>query len=478
MKLWVMLLPFTLKAQETPVIKPNLRNELMRLDSIPGLSGATISWCFRDMETGKIFEARDPKKLMIPASTIKLLTSAAALEILGSDFQYHTRIFKKGTQKGNTLFGDVLIIGSGDPSLGKNGDKDLEKILKALRDAGIENINGKLVIDPWIFPYNQMVIPRDRVWEDMGNYYGAGVFGLNWKGNSYDVDFIPGSKIGDTLHVQKFSNDQFETTIKTSVTITPDSAVEDIYFFGAPFSKELIATGRVSLSKKDLKECSAMPDPPLQFGMELLHFLSENKVNISGGLQVLKEKTPFQDTANLLLEILSPPLSELLPEVNQQSNNLYAETIARTAGMYLNSDGSAEDACRKIRRYLMVKKMVGDTSFIFNDGSGLSRKNIISTSAMTSLLVLSKNMKWFEAFKNSLSEPEISGTMKNFKKVNGLKGKTGSLGGIKCFAGYIKDNKGKDIAFAIMINHFISGDSQIKSQISKIFEAAGQNIFE
>lgn len=408
---------------------------------------------------------------MIPASTAKIFTAVAALDILGPDFSYKTRVARVGEIQNNILNGDIWIVGSGDPSLGLDSADVFKMIYEAIKSEGINQITGKIVVDPHIFPYNHHVLPRDRTWEDMGNYYGAGVFGLNWKGNNYEIYFKPGNEPGDTINGNHVSFNTDGIQFKSYITTATEEEKEDVYLFASPFSGEVSASGKISLKDSILKERGALTNPPSNFGAELVQYLRSQNMPVLDGYTVLRKKKTEVPAYKVFLEINSPPLSELLKEMNQKSNNLYAESIARTVGLVLKADGSAEDACRRIRNYLIEKKLIDDTLFWLRDGSGLSLRNLISACSMTSLLIIAREKPWSLVFEKSLSEAGVSGTLKSFSKAGELKGKTGSLRGIRAYTGYINDASKRQIAFSLVINNFISGDKAIKKQVARIFEA-------
>jgi D-alanyl-D-alanine carboxypeptidase/D-alanyl-D-alanine-endopeptidase (penicillin-binding protein 4) len=153
----------------------------------PAVKRGQISWSFRDVQTGQELDAHDQKKMMIPASTQKVFTTAIAINSLEISYVFQTKFSVKGPIKKGEIQGDIIIRGDGDPSFGSgiagalSGDSVLYKIGKMLQDSGISKINGNIIIDPFIWPYDHSVIPRNWTWEDIGNYYGAGAWGLNWR---------------------------------------------------------------------------------------------------------------------------------------------------------------------------------------------------------------------------------------------------------------------------------------------------------
>ena len=157
-----------------------------------------ISWSFRDVATGQELDAFEQKKMMIPASTQKVFTTAIAINSLEISYVFQTKFLVTGRIKKGELQGNIIVRGDGDPSFGSgiagalSGDSVLYKIGKMLQDSGISKINGHIIIDPFVWPYDHSVIPRNWTWEDIGNYFGAGAWGLNWRSNEFDIRFTAG----------------------------------------------------------------------------------------------------------------------------------------------------------------------------------------------------------------------------------------------------------------------------------------------
>lgn len=449
--------------------KLKFKQELEKLTQLQGLKGASISWCFRNAADGKELEAYNAGLMLIPASVAKLYTSTAALDLLGPAFRFKTSLWMHGEIHRGRLSGDLIVNGAGDPSLGHGHQKVLGIFSKALSDAGVKKIRGRIEADPHRFPYDYRAVPNDRVWEDVANYYGGGVYGINWRNNSVAVRF---SAQSDTVLMRPVGPFDYPGTISNKVKTAGQDA--EIGFFPEPFSDRIDAAGNLSPKTKNAEERMALPNPPLQMIRELYDTLQREGIEVRRGYAVSEQLYTPGKGDSLLAEFSSAPLEELLKEVNSNSNNLYAEAIARRVGMQLGSEGSAEDACVKIRKSLINKGFATDTLFILREGSGLGRKNLVTTSGMTGLLCSAYKQSWFPAFEGSLAEPGKPGTLASFRKISGLKAKTGSISGVRAFAGYFTDAGGNKIAFSIIINNYFDG-SAIRRQIEQILEMASKS---
>lgn len=437
---------------------------------LKGLEGASISWCFRDMETGKVLEAYQEKRLLIPASTIKLYTTVAALDVLGPKYRYSTRMYLSGAVHRSRLHGDVVICGSGDPSLGHRNQQVLNRFREAIQQYGIERIRGRIEADPHALPLTHAVIPRDRTWEDLYNYYGSGVYGINWRNNSIGMYFS--SYDSDSVVATTPFGFEYPEGIKSTIQSGASKATSEVItFFPFPFSAEIQVDGRVPSGMRNQEEKMAMPRPPEQFVRELSDSLERSEIHVKYGFGIRPYAYQPEEGDTLLAEYLSEPLSDLIKEVNRNSNNLYAEALARTTGMQLGSSGNAEAACAFIRRCLIQRQLTGDSLFVLREGSGLGFKNLVSTSGMTDLLQRAGKQTWFPDFAASLAEPGMPGTMRGFKPIKGLKAKTGSMGGVRAYSGYLTDASGRQLAFSIMVNHFLDG-SGIRQAVEQVLERA------
>jgi D-alanyl-D-alanine carboxypeptidase/D-alanyl-D-alanine-endopeptidase (penicillin-binding protein 4) len=180
--------------------QPNYAQVRERLLNNPAVQRGQVAWSLRDVASGQELDAYQSNKLMVPASVQKTFTTALALAKLQGTFAFETKVLVNGKTKRSSLRGDLMVIGGGDPSFGSGlagsmpGDSVLSDIFRMLSEAGIERITGNLVIDPYAFPYDHRVISPSWIWEDLGNYYGAGAFGLNWRNNEFAVI---GIKLGE-----------------------------------------------------------------------------------------------------------------------------------------------------------------------------------------------------------------------------------------------------------------------------------------
>jgi D-alanyl-D-alanine carboxypeptidase/D-alanyl-D-alanine-endopeptidase (penicillin-binding protein 4) len=312
-------------------------------------------------------------------------------------------------------------------------------------------------------------VPRSWTWEDIGNYYGAGSHGLNWRGNSFTVE-APAKRKGDTIDLKIMVSDYVtDLTIVNNIE-THSNRDSEIYIFGNPLSNTVIIDGELTPQNSAFSERGALPNPPVTFGKELKNHLIKNGIHCNGEVCI---REALQDTFQSLISFFSPRLDQLVNETNQNSNNLFAESLGRTIGYgpyHLISRNILE---QKATRYTGII----DIPLNFADASGLSRKNRLNTAFLSHFLYKSEKKSWFDLYKNSLPLAGIEGTMKKFKKIENVRAKTGSLEGVKSYCGYMTDKTGRHLSFALIFNNVPLNGSEQKDLAEKLLDAASKHTF-
>jgi len=445
-----------------------------RLLNNPAVQRGQVSWSFRDIASGQELDAFQSNKLMVPASVLKTFTTALALTRLQGTFAFETKLLVNGKIKRSHLRGDLMVIGGGDPSFGSGlagsmpGDSVLAEIFRMLNEAGIERISGDLVIDPFALPYDHRVISPSWIWEDLGNYYGAGAFGLNWRNNEFTVSIEPAKSHDDSCRIASVSNWAKHLELVNKMSSAYDNE-EDVYLFSAPFSSKVFLSGTVKCRGELFTERGALPDPPLAFGLELRDYLNSHGIEVEGNVKIQQANT--QD-AQVWKVFRSPDLRALIIEVNQNSNNLFAECLGKRLGYgYSESGGDA------LERYLSEYKPEADLDMRFDDASGLSRKNRISTSFQSRFLRNQTGSTEFPYFLGSLPLAGEEGTLKSFRKINQLRAKSGSMEGVRAYAGYFYDAASHWISFSVIFNQVPAKGSEQRELIADLLDAASKNAF-
>lgn len=430
------------------------------------LNHAQVSYQLMDLSSGKILQKHNENQLLAPASTAKLLTTATALHFLGDTFKTKTQVFLIGNMSQNGLWkGDLVFKGFGDLGLSINDNKNIiTETIEKLKNKGIFAIEGKLIVDPFYFDYNEMLIPNGYTWEDMGNYYASPNSAFSVNQNAYSLFFKKGLK-GDTALIQNVVPSMTETffDIQSHVTYGAAQSGDQAWIYAAPLGNQIFIRGTIPEGVENFEIKGSIPDPASFYAEYFLNLLNTNGISVHGVSSVKKTDVI---TGEMLVNWPSAPLSEWIKEVNQNSNNFYAEMLLCHLGKSIgkpNYTGGIEVVKKYINEVMKNKSPV-----VVKDGSGLSPINAQSAAFQTEILNASKNN---EAFVASLAISGELGTLKNSftqAELKGkLKGKSGSIAGVLAYAFYFESKSGKPMACSFIVNHHDCKSAEIKELIAK-----------
>lgn len=439
----------------------------------PDLKGALVSVAIADIATGEILESQNIDQRLCPASVWKLFTTSAAIKILGSDFRFHTVLAYQGNLVNGILDGNIFIIGGGDPSLGSRFfDQSFEGLLNewttAIRKAGIDSIHGKIVANAVHFTGDG--IPRTRIWEDMANYYGAAVSGLNINDNTYYVDFEVPSDLDQKARILSVKPEVPGLQI-TSEVLSSKTLSDQAFIFGSPFDNERVVRGTLPAGRQHFEIKGSLPNPPLFAAWHLENALEKSGVGVSDGISVELTTLHERATLKVISTHESPPLSELVAHTNIESDNLFAEIFLYQIGAK-NGDPTLQGGLDALNEF--YEPVCADSyPFYAYDGSGLSRFTAVSSGQIIQLLsydaqddILQKNLL------EKLPMAGIQGSMKWFgNRTNlqaNLRGKSGSMEKVKAYAGVFTGLTGRQLAFAVLVNNFDGSPNHIKDLIEKM----------
>ena len=467
--LLICFLPTLGTAQE----KENVQHIFDEWNKASVLDQASIGFYAIDAKTGELLGASTPQLSMAPASILKLMTTSTALELLGADYQFETKLAYIGNLSGDTLDGDLVIVAGGDPALGSKYFKDHKPYqnfvghwAEVIEKLGIRHITGNLIVDSSV--YDDQSIPDTWIWEDMGNYYGAGVFGLSAYDNTYVIHFSSPATAGEQTHIEYtlpvLPNVDFDNRVLSS-----DENRDQAYVFGSPLDTKRIIRGTIPKGRTDFTVKASIPNPPLLVGTQLMQELALKQIDLSGEVRCdIVEKPEGLVTVST---IKSPRLSEIIDVTNHESVNLFAEHFLKQMAYATTGLGTTESGIDIVTEFWEQKGM--DTKGLFmEDGSGLSRFNTITAKQMVFMLNYMKNESVnSEAFFNSL--PTVpNGTLWYFNQNNfpkqALRAKSGSMTRVRCFAGQLKTQSKRTVLFTILLNNFSCSQSQAIKTIEKL----------
>lgn len=453
----VCLLTSFLKAQ-TPTL--NLQKTLQQLENDPAMQNAIYSLYVVEDKTGKIIIDKNSNYGLAPASCQKIITCATAFQVLGSAYTYNTKIMYDGVIQDTVLIGNIYILASGDPSFGSyrysntTKEKILEKIKQSLTQKNIKKIQGNIIVDNTCF--GTQAIPDGWIWEDIGSYYGAGVWGLNWNENEYNIQLKCSVRVGDDVLIDTIELPPSTLTLTPELTVGKENSGDNAYIYLPPYTNKGYIRGTIPPNKKTFTIQGAIPYPADVFVYELQHYLQLNGINCSGNyiIPLLKnEQNNLGKPKSLLLEIKSPPLDSLAYWFMQKSLNLYGEALLKTIGLHQTQKTITESCAEWIQNFWKNKLGLPNSTLQIVDGSGLSPQNRVTTRALVSILQYAQTQPWFTAFYNALPI------------INGIKMKSGTIYHTKAYSGYIQSTTGKTYTFSFIINNFTSKSNYIMQRM-------------
>lgn len=435
------------------------------------LAQAMIAVEIRDVETNKSVVSINANKSMIPASIQKLLTTGVALEILDSSYKFVTSIGYRGDiDSCGVLRGDLIVNGGGDPTLGSmffsNGRPRMSFIydwINYVKTSGITAIDGCIIINAT--HYDNWPVVDTWTYEDLGNYYGAGIYSLTMFDNICELHFASPAKNGMKTTF-KHSWPQLNNLVLVNHVVSGPGG-DNAYVFQSPTSNKMIVRGSITANSDDFVVKACIPDPPEVFASLFSKALDSIGIRqFSAPIVVTDgEEIPDGEFCELFVHY-SPIVKRIAEQTNFHSVNLFAEHLLRETGWCWSGVGSTEEGTRALHDFFK-KKQISTIGVQIVDGSGLSRFNLVTASFMVEMLVyFKKQSPYSSVFYNSLPRAGQTGTMDNFGKKSTLVGKvrakTGSMTRVKNLAGYIETRSGKILAFTIMANNYSCGGARIK----------------
>lgn len=420
----------------------------------PNYKNAGLGISIYDIETEKeIFNYR-AEKLMVPASTLKLVTSAAALDILGSDYRFKTLVASTGNIKNNTLKGNLVIKGGGDPVLGSRYFRDdyfapdfLDVWVQKIKNTGITQIKGDIIFDG--SAYSNEIIPPTWIWEDMGNYYGAGASAFSVYDNTFRITFRSPRKAGQATKIIAVWP-KIEGLEITNRVVSSDENRDLAYVFGSPIDTKREIRGTIPKNRKAFTIKASMPNPEQILANELFEKLAKTGVFISG--KIKSEKADVKNLNEIYTQ-QSPPLNEIIKVLNHESVNLIAEHLLKQIAYEKTGLGDRQTGLEIVQNY-WKNKGLNTHLLVMEDGSGLSHFNAVAPEFFTQLLLKMKNNA---DFKQSLPTAG-KGTLYQFKpeyfENETLRAKSGSMTRVRCYAGYMLSQSGRQVCFSVMLNNF------------------------
>lgn len=459
------------------------------------------------LETGRSLYSQNNDKLFTPASNTKLFTTAAAIALIGPNYTCRTTVETNGTlDKYGRLNGDLLLVGRGDPNLSgrelpyllrtQRNDHPiqvLEQLAEALAQKGVKYIDGDIVADDSYFAFERYGEGWSQ--DDLVLADGAPVSALTINDNVVFVNILPADRAGERAFVSitPFA-DYYQ--VDNRIITTPAGTGRKIFINREPGATLLTLWGNMPLDDAGANEALAI-DNPAEFAAALFRQLLEKRGIVVYGTQRSRHtelaslstltvtataparggdesSRPSLSQPMILASHESKPLIEDVQVINKVSQNLHAEILLRVLGREKGMAGTVEGGLEVLRGFLN-QAGIAPEQYLFYDGSGLSRQNLVTPHAVVQLLCYAASQPWGASFRDTLPVAGVDGSLadrfSNLDSRAHIAAKTGALGGVKALSGYASTVKGQQIAFSILSNNLNLPNKRVLDTIDSIVEA-------
>jgi D-alanyl-D-alanine carboxypeptidase/D-alanyl-D-alanine-endopeptidase (penicillin-binding protein 4) len=433
-----------------------LRHDIDLLVDRPGHLYGTWGVVVESLATDERLYERNPRTLMVPASAMKVVSLATAVEAVGWDYRYQTRLLATGPIEAGVLRGDLVVVGGGDPSvLGRPETGVSRPWVDALRTRGVTRVEGRVIGDD-----DDVEEPKPGFgwsWEDMGHAYGAMPGALNLGENVTTLIVSPGNAAGLPTIVEVDPAPPGAAVLNSSVTSapgTPRNAWPEL----RPGEPALRVHGSIPAGSAPLRLTAAAGNPTLWFARVVRNDLLSAGIDVAGPAVDADDLAvkPDRAAATLIHTHESPPLSVIAGPLLKESINLYAEGVLWLA---TGPEGQrTTDAALDAARARLESWGIPKDGIQIVDGSGLSRRDVVAAETLVAILRRFHDpagaSAWMQAFPIGGRDGSLEHRLKGTPAEGNAIAKTGSMSNIRTLAGYVRTADGEPLAFAILANNF------------------------
>jgi len=432
-------------------ISPNdrLRRDISEVVENPDFYSANIGIYIESLKTGEIIFEQNHYKFFMPASNVKLFTTTTALVRLGPDYTYKTTLYSRGevTAGGDSLNGDLLLKGSGDPTISgrfTNGDniKTFKDWADSLKQCGITQITGNIFVDDSCF--------------DSG--------GISFNDNSLQIIINPAAESGKPAVIRLNPPTTYFNIINKTTTVSSTRS-RQVRSARKPETNDIVVEGNIAINRSAVTNTLAVDDPALFAAGVFKDVLVTAGIQVTGvPRKIESDSTQYSNKNNWIKRAVytSPPLSAILKATNKPSDNFYADQLLKTIGFELKGFGTFENGAQVVKEFVNEIGINGEQLFLV-DGSGLSRYNLAMPIQIAKLLKYMRYHPYFNYFYDSLPIAGVDGTisnrMKNTPAENIVHAKTGTLRYVRSLSGYVKSKDDEEFIVSILINHYTTPES-------------------
>jgi D-alanyl-D-alanine carboxypeptidase/D-alanyl-D-alanine-endopeptidase (penicillin-binding protein 4) len=473
--LWPLALLCLAGVQPVEAAEPSPRALRAAIDAVVAradLSSASWGIEVRSLDSGRLLYARDAERALRPASTLKLVTTAAALDVFGPGARFRTTVETAGRLDAmGRILGDVHLVGHGDPSLSTRFGPEvpgeaLSELAGALAAAGVHRIEGRLIGNEAEFSGDRR--GHDWTWEDLVWGYGTEISALSWHDNVLDLSLRPGERPGAPALLERTPPSSRVPVTSTVVTAEAGGALE-IRLDRQP--GVTVLSGHLPLGQ-ERRGRLAVEDPARFAADAFAEALAVRGIRIAGG--VASSRSALPGPQRVLAERRGAALAEIVRVTNKESHNLYAEMLLRSLGVRLAGEGSVERG-RQAALEVLARLGVPTRGFALTDGSGLARTDLATARGLVALLAAMDRHRDAAVFRDSLATAGVDGTLERRLRGTPAEGriaaKTGSFSGVSALAGYARTARRGRLAFAVLLNNYEVDPAQAQAAADEIARA-------
>jgi D-alanyl-D-alanine carboxypeptidase/D-alanyl-D-alanine-endopeptidase (penicillin-binding protein 4) len=466
-----------------------LRKAIEAVVARPGLESAFWGIEVQSLASGRTLYALNPGKAFRPASTLKLVTTAVALDAFGPDARLRTTLQTAGRLDSlGRILGDVLLVGGGDPNLSARFSPGrptaaFEAMAEALVAAGVRRIEGRLVGHEGAFVGDRR--GSSWTWEDLAWGHGAEVSALSFADNLVEASLAPGERVAEPA-LLTLVPDAGCLSVVSSVTTTEARAgvvgqagdetedARELTLLREPGSSDVRITGRLPIGGK-WKARLAVADPASCAAAVFASVLEARGIRVVAG--VATSSAPLPNGARLLAAYDGVPMAQVIRVVNKESQNLHAEMLLRLLGSQLKGEGSVEQGKAAVAD-AMKRLGVADAGWALADGSGLARTDLLTPHGLVALLAAMDRQPHAAAFRDSLPIAGVDGTLETRMRGTAAEkrviAKTGTLQLANSLAGYVTTTRGQRLAFALFVNNHAGRGREAVEAIDRVAVALAE----
>lgn len=459
---------FSVLPPSPPAGDPALQAELTSIIQEAGSPDSRWGVVAISLDRGDTILAMNPHERLIPASNMKVLTSAAAIQLLGPDFRYRSFLLSRGMISDGVLRGDLHLFGTGDPTLSERFHPTestvLETMAQAVIQAGITRVEGDLVLDGSYFQGSYLHEDWDP--SDFNDAFAAPVSALAVAENLVKLRVAAGPWVGAPAAVY-LEPEGSGIGVQNAVRTAPPGTTTRVWLTRPDPSDPIAIEGEISSRSRELWRRLPVPDPLVYAGRQLQRVLEDTGVRVGGRLRVVRDpqeslvspprnpRSPGNGDFQILAQHRSPPLVDLLTVVNKRSNNFFAESVFKTLGRVVRGEGSFRSGAAVVAEYLREEVGTPAEAVVIRDGSGLSADNQVSPAAMVKILEhLAGSPEW-GSFVGTLPEAGDRRELRRMYRTpaaGNLRAKTGTMDEVSALSGVVRTGSGERILFSVLSN--------------------------